>query len=90
MQDSYGYISKYAQAIETNNERLKIAKQLILTGEQLLLTEKKQTGEQWVLIGKEQEASALFCLGSNYQSLGEYPDAHKYYEQCLTKAREMR
>ena len=89
LQDAYRYISKYAQAIETNNKRLKIAKQLILTAEQLLLTEKKQTGEQWVLIGKEQEASALFCLGSNYQCLGEYPDARKYYEQCLTKAREM-
>lgn len=89
LQDSYGYTSKYAQAIKTNNERLNIAQQLVLAGEQLLLTEKKQTGEQWVLIGKEQEASALFCLGSNYQDLGEYPEAGKNYEQCLTKAREM-
>ena len=77
LQDSYGYISKDAQAIETNNERLEIGKQLVLTG------------EQWVLIGKEQEASALFCLGSNYQSLGEYPDASKHYEQCWTKAKEI-
>lgn len=89
LQDAYGYTSKYAQAIETNNERLNIAQQLILGGEKLLLTEKKQTGEQWVLIGREQEASALFCLASNYQSLSEYLDAQKYYEQCLTKAREM-
>ena len=89
LQDSYGYTSKYAQAIETNNERLNIAQQLVLAGEQLLLTEKKQTGEQWVLFGKEQEASALFCLGSNYQALGEYPEAGKYYEKCLTKARKM-
>ena len=89
LQDSYGYISKYAQAIKINYERLDIANQLILTGNQSFSDGNEQTGNEWVLFGKEQEASALFCLATNYLYLGQYPDARKYYEQCLIKVSKM-
>ncbi|MUG92922.1 CHAT domain-containing protein [Scytonema sp. UIC 10036] len=70
LQDSYYYTSNYAKAIQSNEERLAIARDL----KDLLL-----------------EASALFCLGNNYQGLGnlERETAKNYYEQSLAIAKKI-
>ncbi|GET35796.1 TPR repeat-containing protein [Microseira wollei NIES-4236] len=70
LQDSYYYTSDYAKAIESNEERLTIARSL---NDSIL------------------EASALFCLGNNYEGLGnlEREKAKHYYKQSLALAKRI-